>query len=140
MKARVAKFYILNLLGIAGLVIAGLQGWLFHLWVSDVTYLVTFITVVFIVGLWQVRLARWEDVEFIRENLVILGLIGTVVGFIIALAGVVPDAVSDAASNRLMIATLISGIKIAVHTTLVGMVGYFWLGLNWRFTKENEDA
>ena len=52
----------------------------------------------------------------IANNLVLLGLIGTIVGFIIALSGVDPDAVGDAAAIAPMVSTLMHGMAHgAVH-------------------------
>ncbi len=71
-------------------------------------------------------------VRHFANALVFLGLIGTVVGFIIALSGVDPDAASDAAKVGNMVATLINGMSVALNTTLVGSVLYVWLIVNHR--------
>jgi MotA/TolQ/ExbB proton channel family len=71
--------------------------------------------------------ARIAPVKHIANSLVLLGLIGTVIGFIVALAGVDPDAAADVASIGPMISTLIAGMAIALHTTLVGSLLHLWL-------------
>jgi hypothetical protein len=71
--------------------------------------------------------ARTAVVRHIAGTLVILGLIGTVVGFIIALSGVDPDGVSDAKAISPMISKLILGMSVALYTTLVGAVLNIWL-------------
>ncbi|MEQ9170810.1 MAG: MotA/TolQ/ExbB proton channel family protein [Rhodospirillales bacterium] len=71
-------------------------------------------------------------VRHIANALVLLGLIGTVIGFIIALSGVDPTAASDANKVGAMVATLISGMSVALNTTLVGSVLYVWLIVNHR--------
>jgi hypothetical protein len=63
--------------------------------------------------------------------LVLLGLIGTVVGFIIALSGVEPQAAADPASIAPMVSTLIRGMATALNTTLVGSVLNIWLMANY---------
>ena len=70
-------------------------------------------------------------VRNIANTLVLLGLIGTVIGFIIALSGVDPKGVSDVENVAPMISTLINGMSVALNTTLVGAVLYVWLIVNY---------
>jgi biopolymer transport protein ExbB/TolQ len=62
----------------------------------------------------------------------VLGLIGTVAGFIIALSGVTAEEAGDLAAVQPMIAQLISGMSIALYTTLEGAVLGLWLTVNHR--------
>ncbi len=71
--------------------------------------------------------ARISLIRPISNTLVILGLIGTVVGFIIALGGVNADSVSDMDAVAPMVSTLIQGMSVALFTTLVGSVFHVWL-------------
>ncbi len=73
-----------------------------------------------------------QIVRLIANMLVFLGLIGTVIGFIIALSGVHPEAVSQADSVASMVATLIQGMSIALYTTLLGAALNVWLNINHR--------
>lgn len=75
---------------------------------------------------------RIATVRHIANSLVFLGLIGTVIGFIIALSGVDPTRAADADNVADMVATLISGMSVALNTTLVGAVLYVWLIVNYR--------
>ncbi len=75
---------------------------------------------------------RIQIVRTIANLLVFLGLIGTVIGFIIALSGVNAQAVSQADSVASMVATLIQGMSIALYTTLLGAVLNVWLNINYR--------
>lgn len=86
-------------------------------------------------GAAALRLKLSNGVAVVRQianGLVFLGLIGTVVGFIIALSGVDPKAATEIDSVANMVATLISGMSIALYTTLVGAVLYVWLTVNHR--------
>ncbi len=74
---------------------------------------------------------RIAVVRHVAGSLVILGLIGTVIGFIIALSGVQPDQASDVKAITPMISTLISGMSTALYTTLVGSVLNVWLMTNY---------
>lgn len=71
--------------------------------------------------------AQIVGVRHVANSLVFLGLIGTVVGFIIALNGVDPSRAGDASSVAPMVATLIDGMGLALSTTLVGSVLNLWL-------------
>lgn len=74
---------------------------------------------------------RIAAVKHIAGSLVLLGLIGTVVGFIIALSGVDPDKAADVANITPMISMLISGMSTALYTTLVGAIFNVWLMTNY---------
>ncbi len=72
-------------------------------------------------------------VKYLANSLVVIGLIGTVVGFIIALSGVDPSIVSDVSAIGPMVSTLITGMSVALYTTLVGSVLNLWLSINYHF-------
>lgn len=73
-----------------------------------------------------------QNVRDVANLLVFLGLIGTVIGFIISLSGVDAQAVSRADSVASMVATLIQGMSVALYTTLLGAVLNVWLNVNYR--------
>ncbi len=75
---------------------------------------------------------RIVGVRHIANSLVFLGLIGTVIGFIIALSGVDPAAATEVENVAAMISILIKGMSVALYTTLVGAVLYVWLIINYR--------
>lgn len=75
------------------------------------------------------------SIKNIANSLVLLGLIGTVLGFIIALSGVEPDSVGDVAAIGPMVSTLIEGMSVALYTTLVGSVLNVWLMMNYRILE-----
>lgn len=73
---------------------------------------------------------RIAIVRHIANSLVLLGLIGTVLGFIIALSGVDPENAADLSNVAPMVSTLIAGMSTALYTTLVGAVLNMWLMAN----------
>jgi biopolymer transport protein ExbB/TolQ len=75
---------------------------------------------------------RIVAVRHIANTLIFLGLIGTVIGFIIALSAVDPNIAADAENVASVIATLIDGMSVALNTTLVGATLYLWLTVNYR--------
>lgn len=74
---------------------------------------------------------RIAIVLHIANSLVLLGLVGTVIGFIIALSGVDPEAAGNVDSIAPMVAELIHGMSVALYTTLVGAVLHLWLKINY---------
>lgn len=75
---------------------------------------------------------RIAVVRNVANALVLLGLIGTVVGFIIALSGVDPEQASDVSAITPMVSTLIEGMSTALYTTLVGAILNVWLMINYQ--------
>ncbi len=61
-----------------------------------------------------------------------LGLIGTVVGFIIALSGVDLGALATAQGVQTMIPELMAGMKVALYTTLAGSFFGIWTEINYQ--------
>jgi biopolymer transport protein ExbB/TolQ len=76
-------------------------------------------------------MARTAAVRNIAGTLVVLGLIGTVIGFIMSLSGVKPEVASDAKAIAPMVTNLITGMSVALYTTLVGAVLNIWLMANY---------
>ena len=130
MSAHVAKYLLLQiLLGIA-IYISDQQGWLSYIFDNDQTYISAGIAVLFLFGLLQTLFKRWWWAQWISNMLVMLGMTGTVVGFIIALSGVDSTQAGDLNAVVPMVTTLIEGMFTALGTTLVGLLGFIWLRLN----------
>lgn len=70
-------------------------------------------------------------IRHVANSLVIMRLIGTVIGFIIALSGIDPQKASDFESITPMVSTLIRGMSTALYTTLVGAILNLWLMVNY---------
>ena len=87
-------------------------------------------------GALRLKLAhRIGRVRHLASTLVLLGLIGTIVGFVIALSGVDQSAVTDAAAIGPMVATLLHGMAMALFKTLVGSVLNVWLMVDYRLLE-----
>lgn len=83
-------------------------------------------------GALRLRLShRIVVVHHIANSLVLLGLVGTVIGFIIALAGVDPQKAANFEAISPMVSALIRGMSTALYTTLVGGVLNLWLTVNY---------
>ncbi|MEM9439214.1 MAG: MotA/TolQ/ExbB proton channel family protein [Pseudomonadota bacterium] len=181
----VMRFAVVNLVGLALLGAAWMQGWLAVVLQGDATRLVLLIGAVFVAGLFlcglkvqqvsaeldrirapndfpNARVSRYlaavtgrdgqsrtlaasalklklagriAVVRHIAGSLVFLGLIGTVIGFMIALSGVNPEDAADISAIGPMVSTLISGMSVALSTTLVGAVLNIWLMVNYRLLE-----
>ena len=84
-------------------------------------------------GSMRMRVAhRISVVRHLANTLVLLGLIGTVLGFIIALSGVDPDTAADVNSIAPMVSMLIKGMSTALYTTLIGSILNVWLMANYQ--------
>ncbi len=81
----------------------------------------------------RMRMANYISlVRHTANSLVFLGLVGTVIGFIIALSAVDPQSSIAVDNIAPMVTTLIHGMSIALYTTLLGAVLHLWLMVNYR--------
>lgn len=76
-----------------------------------------------------------EWLDEISEWLVALGLLGTVVGFSMALSGVDQTALTQASGAQNAVAALMQGMRVALNTTLVGAALAIWHQVNLRMLK-----
>lgn len=136
-SALFARLAAVNLAGLALLGGAAARGWITEVWHGDSSRLSVAIAALFLVGLGfslksgvALRTLRW-----IASALVMLGLIGTVVGFIEALLGVNATTAGDPAAIAPMVAALVSGMGTALYTTLIGATLNLWLLLNVRIIE-----
>lgn len=169
-----SRFAALNLVGLAGLVVAAANGWVAAVIRADSSRISILIFGLFLFGLcaagWRVakitreldhiesgiggrqsqyrharvvganasralELRLFSRIAYIRHVanvLVLLGLVGTVVGFVMALSGIDAAAAGDVDRVGGMIGTLIEGMGVALYTTLVGAVLNLWLGANYQ--------
>lgn len=78
---------------------------------------------------------RLGSIRHIANSIVLIGLVGTVIGFIIALSGVDAAAATDAGAITPMVSTLLFGMAIALYKTLVGSVLNIWLMMDYRLLE-----
>ena len=75
---------------------------------------------------------RISVIRHISNCLVLLGLIGTVIGLVIALSGVEPQEAGDVKAIAPMVSTMIEGMSTALYTTLIGALLNLWLLTNYQ--------
>ncbi len=129
------RFVVLNIAWFAAFGAAWRQGWIDLVLDGDQTRLSVVIFAVFLVGVIAIGAHRRHLARYIEHKLVMLGLIGTVIGFIIALRGIDPGASGDLDAVAGMVTQLIRGLGVAMFTTLVGSIGSVWLGALLYFTE-----
>jgi len=84
------------------------------------------------VGILCVFLRRWPDVQWLATHVVRLGLLGTVVGLIIAFAAARAGGSADPSEVRPMIAAVVDGMYVSLYATLLGIATNLWLKINLR--------
>lgn len=129
------RLAVVNITGFALIGGAASQGWVSEIWHGDSSRLSTVIAGLFLVGLYFIVVHKIDNAKWIATALVKLGLVGTVLGFIQALGGVKLDAVGDPAAIAPMVAALVSGMGVALYTTLVGAVLNLWISINVRIVN-----
>lgn len=111
----------------------GYVGFVYSHDVSNISYL---ITAIFLAGMVAVFTGRTRHLERIEVWLVTLGLIGNVIGFIIALQDIDTGSLGTADGTQKVAASLLAGMGVAFCSTLVGAVCALWISVNaWMLAK-----
>lgn len=80
-------------------------------------------------------LEKMAHLEDISEWLVTMGLLGTVIGISIALFGVDSGSLGSAEGVKKVVAGLISGMQVALYTTIAGSILGLWASINCRILR-----
>jgi hypothetical protein len=115
--------------GVVGLWLAGIAGKPFE---GDNAFLCWLIVGIAGLGILCVFLQRWRDVEWLATHVVRIGLLGTVVGLIIAFSAAKTGGSADPNEIRPMIAAVVDGMYVALYATLLGIGTNLWLKINLR--------
>jgi len=124
---RLVRFLGINILGLAALTAAWFQEWVQMIWEADISRLSVAIFGLLVVSQGFVYFKKLDLIYYTGRSMVLLGLIGTVLGFIVALGNISAEQLSNFDNLAPMVNTLISGMSVALYTTLVGSVSYLWL-------------
>jgi hypothetical protein len=123
--------------GVVGLWIAGIAQKPFE---GDNAPLCWMIMGVAIWGILNVFRRNWIEVLFIAKNVVRLGLIGTVVGLIIAFSAAGAAGGGNVEEFKATFAFVMSGMYISLYATLLGLVTNLWLHINRRYLGGPSDG
>ncbi len=87
------------------------------------------------------RLIKLRTIKLSADTMAILGIIGTVVGFIVAFAVQDPSVMAnvDVGSMAATVLGMVKGMSIALYTTLTGAVLGVWTTWNWAMIKDAVD-
>jgi MotA/TolQ/ExbB proton channel family len=130
--AFLSRFVVLQAIGgalVVGLWVAGLASKPFE---GDNAFLCWLIVAMAALGILCVFLQRWRDVQWLATHVVRIGLLGTVVGLIIAFSAARSGASSDPEQIRPMIAAVVDGMYVSLYATLLGIGTNLWLKVNLR--------
>ena len=130
--AFLSRCIVLQAIGaaaIVGLWIAGVASKPFE---GENAVLCWLITGMAALGVLCVFLRRWPDVQWLATHVVRLGLLGTVVGLIIAFSAARAGGSADPSEVRPMIAAVVDGMYVSLYATLLGIATNLWLKINLR--------
>jgi MotA/TolQ/ExbB proton channel family len=130
--AFLSRCVVVQAIGAAGLVglwIAGIASKPFE---GDNAFLCWLIVGVAALGVLCVFLQRWHDVEWVATHVVRIGLLGTVVGLIIAFSAAKAGGSADPNEIKPMIAAVVDGMYVSLYATLLGIATNLWLKINLR--------
>lgn len=131
MKDKFLHWWLLNCISIAGFYLLYDFSVLELLYLKDNTYITSLITILF---LWATAsigykfrkygtTPSYHVEDFVSHCAITLGMIGTIVGFMIMLAGTVDNIqLADVEAVRKLLGSLTAGLYTAMNTTLVGLV------------------
>ncbi|TGR84597.1 hypothetical protein EN866_32850 [Mesorhizobium sp. M2D.F.Ca.ET.223.01.1.1] len=105
-------------------------GYVSFVFTHDVSHISYLISALFIASMAGVFLGRTGHLERTEVWLVTLGLIGNVVGFIIALQNIDTGSLGTAEGVQKVAASLLAGMGVAFCSTLVGAVSALWISVN----------
>ncbi|MBB6409256.1 MotA/TolQ/ExbB proton channel family protein [Mesorhizobium sangaii] len=130
--AFLSRFIVLQAIGaagIAGLWAVGIAGKPFA---GNNAFLCWLIAAIGALGILCVFFRRWRDVDWLATHVVRIGLLGTVVGLIVAFSAARAGGSADPNAIRSMIGSVIDGMYVALYATLLGIATNLWLKINLR--------
>jgi hypothetical protein len=133
-----ARFAIINLVGVALLAAAWAEGLLLKPYRADESGMCYLITALFLAGLVAVAFKDWQTVRWTGNSLVYLGMVGTVLGLIMTVSDLSVDKAQSFESFKAIITAIYVGAGIALYTNLLACIGYLWLGTNAHLLARQE--
>jgi hypothetical protein len=121
-SAMRARLLLVSLVGLALLAAAAWAGGLGLLAEADHVYALPTIGGLVVIGTAFGWAEDWDTTEWLADKLPIIGLIGTVLGVLLAIRGVA--TIDDATRLRIF-----TGVGEALVANLLGIAGYGWLSL-----------
>jgi len=131
------RFCIFNLCGAALLIWAYLLGYVEQVFRGDVSHISYVISALFLLCVIRAVYAasKQHSVAYLEDVAVwcvTLGLIGNVVGFILALRGIDVSSLGSPEGAQKVAGNLLAGMSVAFYSTLVGAITALWLNMGKR--------
>jgi hypothetical protein len=130
--AFLSRAVVLQAIGaamLAGLWIAGLAGKPFEGNNGAVCWIILGMG---LLGIGCVFMQRWNDVQWLATHVVRIGLLGTVVGLIIAFSAAGQGGSTNPDEIKPMISAVVNGMYVSLYATLLGIGVNLWLKINLR--------
>ncbi len=127
-----SRCVVLQVIGGAGIVGLWITGFANKPFAGENAFLCWLIVGMAAVGILCVFLQRWNDVQWIATHVVRIGLLGTVVGLIIAFSAARHGGSTDANEVKAMITSVVDGMYVSLYATLLGIATNLWLKINLR--------
>jgi len=130
--AFLSRAVVLQAIGaamLAGLWIAGLAGKPFEGNNGAVCWIILGMGAL---GIGCVFMRRWNDVQWLATHVVRIGLLGTVVGLIIAFSAAGQGGSANPDEIKPMISAVVNGMYVSLYATLLGIGTNLWLKINMR--------
>ena len=137
-SAFLARFIVLNLIGVALVLACWAQGLLYRPYTADHSGMCWLITALFGWGLVCVLRRDWQSVRWSGNALVYLGMVGTVLGLIITVSDLSADKGQSFADFKQVVTSIYVGSATALYTNLLACIGYLWLGTNAHLLARQE--
>lgn len=156
---------VVNLCMLAVWVFATIMGWTPLLYLGDasgITYIITLLFLVVLASTFRQaakiskdknavkagtatsldgrkRLLKISHIGKAADMMSLLGIIGTIVGFIMAFNGVDPASLASAEGVGTNVAHLMGGMGVALYTTLLGAIFGGWTEINHHILKVSSE-
>ena len=128
--SNAAKLIVLNTCWAALVAWAFVQGYVTFVFTHDVSGISYVIAGVLAAVLAAMFLGHTRVMPHAKGWFVMLGLIGNLIGFVLALQGMQAGSLGDAAGLLKLATSLIDGMSVAFCSTLVGAVAALWISTN----------
>ncbi|MDK4725648.1 hypothetical protein [Rhizobium phaseoli] len=126
----VARLIILNTCWAALVVWATVMGYTRFVFTHDISGLSYVISALLVVAIGAAFAGRRNFLPHVKLWFVMLGLIGNIAGFILALQGMAGGSLGDASGLMKLATALLDGMSVAFCSTLVGAIAALWTSTN----------
>lgn len=125
-----SRLFVVNFAGACAAAWAWWNGYVGFVYSHDISRISYVITALFAASIVAIFIGRTAHIERSEVWLVTLGLIGNVIGFIIALQHIDTGSLGSAEGVQRVAASLLAGMGVAFCSTLVGAVAALWISVN----------